>query len=195
MSLKSDDIEDFSFAGRRLVRFFLPEFSEVITGLLDEMHRVSSEFTYSHKINGRWENSYLPIGKVPSVRKVVHFSRNVAVEKFGKSLLATFDMQKGVRLMPFWFNIARPGESTGVHNHSSQASVSGVFYLRTTEDSGNIFFRVPDHNDLELDCFEGSAILFPSSLSHGVHMNLSDKDRISLAFNLLKFPLPIDDDS
>ena len=193
MPLNFVGTENFSFAGRRLVRFFLPEHRDLIAALLEEMDAVSSEFTYSHKINGRWENSYLPIDRVPSVRKVVRFSRNVAIEKFGRSLLAIYDTQRGVRSMPFWFNVAKPGESTGVHNHSSQASVSGVFYLRTSENSGNVFFRVPDHADFKLECPEGSAILFPSSLSHGVQMNRSTKDRISLAFNLLKFPLPVDD--
>ena len=192
MSLSFFDKEDFSFAGHRLVRFFLSAHEELIALLLSEIEAVSSEFTYSHKINGRWENAYLPIEKVPSVRKVVHFSRNVAIEKFGTSLLATYDTQKGVRSMPFWFNIAKPGESTGVHDHSSQARVSGVFYLKTSENSGNIFFRVPDHPDFELECSEGSVILFPSCLSHGVQVNRSQKDRISLAFNLLKFPLHVD---
>ena len=36
---------------------------------------------------------------------------------------------------------------------------------------------------LSFDPLEGHMLIFPSNLKHGVEMNQSDEDRISIAFN------------
>ena len=87
-----------------------------------------------------------------------------------------------------------------VHDHPGN-HLSGVYYVKTFKNSGNIkFYR----NDQGLHCSEfynyakgpssfttyeiepedNDLLLFPSYLKHGVGINLSDKSRISLAFNM-----------
>ena len=185
------ELERFSYAGCQVVRFRLSGHEELTTHLLAEMNARREEFSFSHKIDGRWENCYLPIEKVPSVREVIRPAREVVVEEFGQRLLALYEAPKGCPNPPFWFNLAKPGELTGVHDHARDASVSGVFHVQIPPDSGALFFRADGEGDLMLEPVEGTVVLFPSTLRHGVRENRSNKERISLAFNLFTFPLRI----
>ena len=185
------DFEIFSYAGFQLLRFALPKYEQLVGQLLREMETGRQNFTFSHKINGRWENSYLPIEQVPSVRSVIQPARDVVVEQFGKRLVVLYEVPEGFSTPPFWFNVAKPGELTGVHDHARQASVSGVFYLQLPSRSGALFFRANGEDDLLLKPVVGTVLLFPSGLRHGVQENCSCKDRISLAFNLFTFPLQV----
>jgi len=189
--VKVAEVAGFFFGGQRILRFRLPEHEELTTRLLAEMNACREEFSFSHKINGRWENSYLSIEKVPSVREVIRPAREVVVEEFGQKLLALFEAPEGCPNPPFWFNLAKSGELTGVHDHAREASVSGVCHLQATLDSGVLFFRTDGEEDLSFEPVEGSVVLFPSTLRHGVRKNRSEKERISLAFNLFTFPLRI----
>jgi hypothetical protein len=185
------ELERFSCAGCQVVRFRLSGHEELTNRLLYEMNACRKAFSFSHKINGRWENSYLPIDKVPSVREVIRPAREVIVEEFGQKLLALYEVPEGCSNPPFWFNLAKPGELTGVHDHARDASVSGVFHVQTPPDSGALFFRAVGEEDLFFEPVEGKVVLFPSTLRHGVQENRSRKERISLAFNLFTFPLQL----
>lgn len=89
------------------------------------------------------------------------------------------------------------------HVHGNSL-LSGVCYLKTNKDSGNIVFHKPDgytnlfhsstmimfneydnHNSDVYDIVpeEGDIIIFPSHLMHSIKRNNSDMDRYSLAFN------------
>ena len=188
------ELERFSCACCQVVRFCLPGHEELTTRLLCEMNACREAFSFSHKINGRWENSYLSIEQVPSVREVIRSAREVVVEEFGQKLLALYEVPEGYPNPPFWFNLAKPGELTGVHDHARDASVSGVFHVQIPPDSGALFFRADGEEDLLLEPVEGTVVLFPSTLRHGVRENRSSKERISLAFNLFTFPLRITHD-
>jgi hypothetical protein len=69
--------------------------------------------------------------------------------------------------------------------------ISGVYYLDTPIDSGELFFRSDGEEDLTLVPETGILVLFPSVLRHGVRRNSASGKRISMAFNLFTFPLPI----
>jgi len=73
--------------------------------------------------------------------------------------------------------------------------LSGILWLKVPEGSGNIKFHDP--NEMNNYCLiengntcygflpkEGVMALFPSFLNHNVDLNMSDEDRISIAFNL-----------
>ncbi|HAU59165.1 MAG TPA: hypothetical protein DCW45_02235, partial [Opitutae bacterium] len=47
--------------------------------------------------------------------------------------------------------------------------------------------------EFELEPAVGRIIIFPPHLKHGVRLNESRNERISLAFNLFPFPLPNSD--
>lgn len=100
-----------------------------------------------------------------------------------------------------WFNINKPYSYNSLHSHPG-SYLSGVYYIKVPSNSGNISFRHPSalqpiitsHNAFKeynnINCskwFEepaaGKFILFPSWLEHEVSQNLSNEDRISIAFN------------
>jgi len=105
-----------------------------------------------------------------------------------------------------WVNVNPPGSSH--HSHMHQNSVlSGVLFLNTFEDCGDIQFYPPfnkqlspkvtfkEDNDLTWGHYyftpsNGDLIIFPSYFEHAVGKNLStDKTRISLSFNTFFTPM------
>tara|TARA_A100001011_G_C13954493_1_gene692624 strand:+ start:87 stop:713 length:627 start_codon:yes stop_codon:yes gene_type:complete len=100
-----------------------------------------------------------------------------------------------------WANINPFGGSNMPHNHPG-ALFSGVFYLQCNDDSGDLCFTHPamnqnyHFNDLTVRDFNninsgginltpkvGKMILFPSYQYHYVRANMTQQDRITLAFN------------
>lgn len=95
-----------------------------------------------------------------------------------------------------WGNISSQYCYNEIHDHSCQEDNternkitcwSGVFYIQCNKDSGGIKFHkpnqpstytafIPSNNDL---------IIFPASLPHSVLSNVTEQDRISIAFNFL----------
>ena len=89
-----------------------------------------------------------------------------------------------------------------MHNHFNSL-ISGVLYIKVPENSGDITFHKPGYFNYEpsialdyknynfhnssswtLNVKENLLILFPSNLMHSISPNLSNKDRLVLAFNL-----------
>lgn len=102
-----------------------------------------------------------------------------------------------------WININKPGDYNVSHNH--HRLMSGVLWIQTPENCGNMNFESPDnynyammyrHIDSQIaekqKYFEqysfvpkeGTMLFFPSSLKHSVDLNQSNHDRISITFNL-----------
>ena len=186
-----EEFKKLSFAEKKIFLGHLPNHAKLTSRLLHELNAGMGDFSFSHKISGRWENSYLPIEKVPSVRDIVRPARDLAVNLYWKKLVALFEPPAGLDHPPFWFNLSETGDSTGVHNHARESVVSGVYYLEVPIDSGDLFFRSDGEEDFSLVPEAGTVVLFPSELRHGVRMNSASGKRISLAFNLFAFPLPI----
>jgi len=103
-----------------------------------------------------------------------------------------------------WININKKGNYNLAHIHPISL-LSGVLWIKTPEKCGELIFESPHFfNEGELlqnvnSNFEkttnyyktftfnpipGRMVLFPSHLRHRVEENLSDEDRISIAFNL-----------
>ena len=149
--------------------------------------------TFSHKINGRWENQYLSIQYFPQLRKLFRNACREGKAILGKPLVIPYK-ELGLPMDEFWFNIAAPGESTGWHDHKDRSVLSGVYYLRVPDKSGDIHFRKKIDNEFiewEMKAQAGKLILFDSSVEHSVPENKSKENRISIAFNLFSLPLKI----
>ena len=185
------DIEIHTFAEEKVLRSRLPASEELNVSLLADLLQAREDLTYSHLINGRWENAYLPIERISRVREVIGYAQDIVFRVFEKRLLALYKSLEADTNPPFWFNLAEPGEITGVHDHSKAAEISGVYYIATPPSSGDLFFRTEGAEDFFLQPIEGTLVLFPSNLRHGVAENLSEYNRISLAFNLFKIPMEI----
>ena len=95
-----------------------------------------------------------------------------------------------------WYNICPKGGFNDLHVHPG-AFLSGVYYLKKPEKSGNINFhdprkgsvasREPEHlfrGSLEgMNAKAGDILIFPGWLEHSVEPNLDEEDRISISFN------------
>lgn len=182
----------FHFGGKRIIVAEVPDWGVWVPRLLDEINFNRTSIALSHKIRGRWENSYLDEELVPTIRVPMRFARDQGKEVLDLSSVILFEPLpfSHDQFPPFWFNLAQPGEETGLHDHASLSILSGVVYLVCEEDSGNLFFRMDGEDDLEICPEVGKIVLFDPSIRHGARENRSGSERISLAFNLFPFPLP-----
>jgi len=98
-----------------------------------------------------------------------------------------------VSINSMWFNENGPGGLNRNHVHP-QTDLSGVFYVSTPEDCGNIVFYNPLTVSVMSRCNReenvhytperGKFVIFPSWLYHSVRPNKGNGFRRSIAFNL-----------
>ena len=99
-----------------------------------------------------------------------------------------------------WANVKPRGVGHGIHMHPNNF-FSGVYYVRTSGEGGEIRFhdprtqtsvilpRITKENEYNTRTFrlpvrDGMLILFPAWLSHSVAQNPSETDRVSISFNV-----------
>lgn len=112
------------------------------------------------------------------------------------------NVKKKVIVEYVWLNVNKKGSYNLEHDHPN-CFISGVYYINTPINSGDIIFKHPsptiDYVWPDENCFEqynefNSAIwtvkaeknkllLFPSWLRHRVEENKNNEDRISISFN------------
>jgi uncharacterized protein (TIGR02466 family) len=123
--------------------------------------------------------------------------------------VATFlqwDLEKfSLKITTCWAIINRKFAANSVHNHPNSI-LSGVYYLKTPENCGGIFFCDPRPGSqmiippsLEFNlwtlpritykAYAGTMLIFPSWLLHGVEMNMSNEDRVCISFNIGIVPI------
>lgn len=95
-----------------------------------------------------------------------------------------------------WMTKSKKGSYSHVHSHNC-VDVSGVFYYKTNEEDGSIFFPQINpqvdsgyitqgiNDDFVTSPRVGRMILFPGWMRHGVQTNTTDNERVSFAFNLM----------
>lgn len=83
---------------------------------------------------------------------------------------------------------------------------SGIYYVKAPLNSGGLFFPdprpaaqilVPPVSEFNMwtlpqityKAYEGTMLLFPSWLMHGVEANMSGEDRVSISFNIGMMPI------
>lgn len=107
-------------------------------------------------------------------------------------------------LINVWININKKHDFNWNHVHPD-SHLSGVFWIKCPENSGDLVFDSPHSfsdwklyssvkDDYKKSYFmrelvnlsptEGTILVFPPNLRHGVSPNISDEDRISIAFNI-----------
>jgi uncharacterized protein (TIGR02466 family) len=117
-----------------------------------------------------------------------------------------WDLQQfSLNITTCWAIVNGKFASNSVHNHPNSI-LSGVYYLKAPENCGGIYFSdprpasqmlIPPVLEFNLWTFpkvsykphEGTMLLFPSWLLHGVEMNMSEEVRISLSFNIGMTPI------
>ncbi len=100
-----------------------------------------------------------------------------------------------------WANFNPRGGLNTPHTHPNNF-LGGVYYVQIPEGADEIVFTDPrpqasmisppvkeetiyTGNEVAVDAKEGRMVLFPAWLAHGVPVNRSDRDRISIAFNIM----------
>ena len=108
--------------------------------IINTIYQNRESTTYSHKINGRWENQYINIQFFPELRKLFRTGCREGKAILEKLLMVPYK-ELGLPMDQFSFNIASLGESTGWHDHKERSELSGVYYLNVPDNSGDIHFR------------------------------------------------------
>ena len=120
-------------------------------------------------------------------------------QEFAKNALM---IKNQMTMVNAWININQKGNSNKEHAHPG-CVLSGVYYVKTPEECGNIEFL---HPGIDLMAFALSGVetnynvynspkwwlpskantlyIFPSWIKHSVQPNNSDEERISISFNV-----------
>ena len=100
-----------------------------------------------------------------------------------------------------WANINSTGASHAIHSHPNNF-LSGVYYLQTPAGADTVNFHDPrpqtgiirppvteltaqNTDQVVVNVSKGTLLMFPAYLCHSVSRNESDKNRISISFNLM----------
>ena len=98
-----------------------------------------------------------------------------------------------------WFTMSKKGQESYYHNHLN-CMMSGVLYLQTSENSGDIGFQnfsneryslhIEEYNVFNSSIMrfkpaDGLLLIFPAEVHHAIEENKSDTTRYSLAFDVM----------
>ena len=92
-----------------------------------------------------------------------------------------------VSLTEMWAIINKKNNFNLEHTHPNNY-LSAAYYVKAPENCGSFIVTNPNsvarENIVHIKPEEGDLLLFPAYLPHSVGMNLSDKDRIVISFNI-----------
>ena len=124
------------------------------------------------------------------------------IQRAVESVLAFLRIGPGaLEVTGCWANVNAPGAPHRMHTHPNNF-LSGVYYVHVTDGADTINFHDPrpqtaiirppvteltayNTDQVVLQVATGSLILFPAWLPHSVDANRSDRERISVSFNLM----------
>ena len=128
------------------------------------------------------------------------------IEYHANKFTNNIGLQGPVKIKNIWININGFGDSNMIHCHP-HSLLSGVYYIKTPKDCGDIEFDHPCYNVFDYDwninaiketntytspkwimpSKQGVLYMFPSWLNHCVKTSRNKKEkRISIAFNIDK---------
>lgn len=129
----------------------------------------------THLFNGRYENLYLDVNKIPELSIIV----NAANENAANLL----NIKKEKLASGFWLNSMGPGDVTTAHTHDDDDELlSCVYYIKVPENSGDLIIT-ENNNKNTVTPEEGMFVFFSPDTLHEVTKNESNESRLSIAFN------------
>jgi uncharacterized protein (TIGR02466 family) len=156
---------------------------------------------------GGWQSDAFHVQKDPEFQ----FFQRRLIENVNECLTDHFMIDENIQitLLRLWINISGHHHYNVAHSHP-MTMYSGVFYVKSADtldaaaEFGDISFyqeaqaametvcRLPEYkkktniiDKVSFSPLEGRLLLFPATLMHGVSMNLTDSDRISISFDLI----------
>ncbi len=155
----------------------LPDAEPVNATLWDQFQAARDDpaLQRSHHFAGRYENIYIPEDLMPALAAVLQAARQGA-ERYLGNPVAGFSTG-------FWLNEMGPGHVTMPHHHDEDdEQVSGVYYIRVPEDSGDLLLK--QGKDFQrITPREGMFVFFSPRVMHEVTRNNSDAVRLSVGMN------------
>ena len=85
----------------------------------------------------------------------------------------------GHRVTEMWANVTKPGGFLKNHTHDTH-KYAGTWYIKVPPNSGDIVMRQYCRGHIE----EGDLIIFDGGVAHKTRPNLSNEDRVVVAFTL-----------
>ena len=144
---------------------------------------ISNSFTSNNNILDELE--------LKNIKKFILENLNFYLRK----VISPISKDNELYLTESWITKTNKNEHHHTHSHANSV-ISGVLYLKTiNKDSITLYSphrpridisrdnQTKDYNNLEVLVRKGDLILFPSTLMHSVKTNVSDDERVSLAFN------------
>lgn len=129
----------------------------------------------THLFNGRYENIYIDVIKIPELEVVV----NAALE-YAATIL---NMSKEKLASGFWLNEMNDSDITTAHTHDDDDELlSCVYYIKVPNKSGDLIITEKSQK-ITITPKEGEFIFFSPSTLHEVSENKSGDSRLSIAFN------------
>lgn len=129
-----------------------------------------------HYLGGRYENLYVTLESVPSLRVILDLATAQAAHILDRP-------KKNLRL-GWWLNIMQPGDITFPHTHDAgDELLSGVYYIDVPTDSGKLVLTQGAQR-LEIEPRAGRFVFFAPDVMHEVTRNESGRPRISVGFNV-----------
>jgi uncharacterized protein (TIGR02466 family) len=109
--------------------------------------------------------------------------------------------ESGYEITGCWANVLEPGTTHAMHSHPNNF-LSGVYYVQIQPGADSINFHDPrpqtgiirppvaeltayNTDQVVVSVAEGMLLLFPAWLPHSVGANCSDRQRISVSFNVM----------
>ena len=145
---------------------------------------------------GGWQSRDIHEGEHPEMS-----SLETLVNRLSKDCMLDLGYDCPPVLHNFWINRNNRYDSNDLHNHPG-AIVSGVYYVKSSPDSGDLIFPRPSADSFilaggaenRMTHFNawagrytpkpGMLYFFLAHMSHYVDLNNSDQERISIAFNI-----------
>ena len=124
------------------------------------------------------------------------------VANAGRSVLRVWNIgANDIEITGCWANVLAAGAAHKVHSHPNNF-LSGVYYLQVQPGADTVNFHDPrsqtgiisppvtaltaeNTDQVVVSLRNGTLLLFPSYLQHSVDANTSDRERISISFNLM----------
>ena len=148
---------------------------------------------------GGWQSNDVDL-KHPIIQKFIHACMG-HIQEYVNNF--NFAKNYDINVTNLWFNCNRYKDYNQMHNHAG-CDISACYYLKTPKNSGHFLLENPNagftsqamyhfpishYNEYnsgshKLVAKENKLIVFPSYVYHSVEPNMTDEDRISIAFNM-----------
>jgi uncharacterized protein (TIGR02466 family) len=174
----------------------LEDYQSMNTRMMAELSELRQSTGYNNPANDAWQSR-------GNLNKLGEFKP--LMERFSAGSKRVLDYLRleydDFVITDSWANINPPGHSHMVHTHPNNF-LSGVYYLKAPENSGDIEFLDPRQQALVLQPKvkeqtinnawkhritpkEGQLLIFHSWFQHQVQENLSEEERVSISFNIM----------